>query len=51
MTRIKSQHFLWSLDAAIEADAQAQAICMRTPDFERAYHALVNKNKPKFEVN
>ncbi|MDG1437667.1 MAG: enoyl-CoA hydratase family protein [Emcibacteraceae bacterium] len=38
-----------SLDAAIEAEAQAQAICMQTKDFERAYHAFVNKEKPVFE--
>lgn len=38
-----------SLDAAIEAEAQAQAICMQTKDFERAYHAFVNKQKPVFE--
>ena len=38
-----------SLDAAIEAEAQAQAICMQTRDFERAYQAFVNKEKPKFE--
>jgi enoyl-CoA hydratase/carnithine racemase len=38
-----------SLDAAIEAEAQAQAICMQTADFERAYHAFVNKERPKFE--
>jgi len=38
-----------SLDAAIEAEAQAQAICMQTRDFERAYNAFVNKEKPTFE--
>ena len=38
-----------SLDAAIEAEAQAQAICMQTKDFERAYLAFVNKEKPEFE--
>lgn len=38
-----------SLDAAIEAEAQAQAICMQTRDFERAYKAFVNKQKPEFE--
>ncbi|MDA0708030.1 MAG: enoyl-CoA hydratase family protein [Proteobacteria bacterium] len=38
-----------SIDAAIEAEAQAQAICMQTKDFERAYHAFVNKEKPIFE--
>jgi enoyl-CoA hydratase/carnithine racemase len=38
-----------SLDTAIEAEAQAQAICMQTKDFERAYHAFVKKEKPVFE--
>lgn len=38
-----------SLDAAIEAEAQAQAICMQTRDFERAYKAFVAKQKPVFE--
>lgn len=38
-----------SIDAAIEAEAQAQAICMQTKDFERAYHAFVAKKKPVFE--
>lgn len=38
-----------SIDSAIEAEAQAQAICMQTKDFERAYHAFVNKEKPIFE--
>ncbi|MCP5382307.1 MAG: enoyl-CoA hydratase family protein [Kordiimonadaceae bacterium] len=37
------------LDSAIEAEAQAQAICMQTKDFERAYHAFVKKEKPVFE--
>jgi enoyl-CoA hydratase/carnithine racemase len=40
-----------SLDEFIEAEAQAQAICMQTKDFERAYHAFVKKGKPKFEGN
>jgi len=41
----------WALpiDTAIEAEAQAQAICMQTRDFERAYHAFVAKRKPVFE--
>ena len=39
------------LDTAIEAEAQAQAICMQTADFERAYTAFVKKEKPKFEGN
>ncbi|HEY7676700.1 MAG TPA: enoyl-CoA hydratase family protein [Candidatus Methylomirabilis sp.] len=43
----------WShgLDECIEAEAQAQAICMQTKDFERAYHAFVAKQKPAFEGN
>ncbi len=43
----------WShgLDECIEAEAQAQAICMQTKDFERAYHAFVAKQKPVFEGN
>ncbi|WP_419715239.1 enoyl-CoA hydratase family protein [Kiloniella laminariae] len=43
----------WNMspDQAIEAEAQAQAICMQTRDFERAYHAFVAKKKPVFEGN
>ncbi len=37
------------VDAAIEAEAQAQAICMQTQDFKRAYEAFVRKEKPVFE--
>ena len=37
------------IDTAIEAEAQAQAICMQTADFERAYNAFVKKEKPKFK--
>jgi len=40
-----------SLDTAIEAEAQAQAICMQTQDFVRAYDAFVAKEKPVFEGN
>lgn len=40
-----------SLDTAIEAEAQAQALCMKTRDFERAYHAFVAKTRPEFEGN
>ena len=40
-----------SLDQAIEAEAQAQAICMQTKDFERAYRAFVAKQRPVFEGN
>jgi enoyl-CoA hydratase/carnithine racemase len=40
-----------SLNTAIESEAQAQAICMQTQDFERAYKAFVAKAKPVFEGN
>ena len=36
---------------AIESEAQAQAICMQTRDFERAFRAFVAKEKPVFEGN
>jgi len=41
----------WNMspEQAIEAEAQAQAICMQTADFERAYNAFINKQKPVFE--
>ncbi|SDJ05913.1 enoyl-CoA hydratase family protein [Lutimaribacter saemankumensis] len=44
-----AQEWSMSIEQAIEAEAQAQAICMQTGDFERAYHAFVNKEKPVFE--
>jgi enoyl-CoA hydratase/carnithine racemase len=46
-------HQEWSMDIdeAIEAEAQAQAICMQTKDYERAYLAFVNKQKLQFEGN
>jgi enoyl-CoA hydratase/carnithine racemase len=39
------------LDEAIDAEAKAQAICMQTKDFRRAYEAFINKLKPTFEGN
>ena len=44
-----AQEWSMSIEQAIEAEAQAQAICMQSADFERAYHAFVNKEKPQFE--
>ncbi|QSR22066.1 enoyl-CoA hydratase family protein [Hyphomonas sp. KY3] len=38
-----------SLDTAIEAEAQAQALCMQTEDFKRAYTAFAARTKPVFE--
>ena len=43
-----NQEWSMSLEQAIEAEAQAQAICMRTRDFERAYRAFVKKERPVF---
>jgi enoyl-CoA hydratase/carnithine racemase len=43
-----NQEWTMNLDQAIEAEAQAQAICMQTKDFERAYQAFVAKEKPLF---
>ncbi|GAB4266765.1 MAG: enoyl-CoA hydratase family protein [Pararhodobacter sp.] len=43
-----NQEWNMGLDQAIEAEAQAQAICMQTQDFERAYHAFVAKEQPVF---
>jgi enoyl-CoA hydratase/carnithine racemase len=44
-------HQEWSMgiEEAIEAEAQAQAICMQTKDYGRAYEAFVKKEKPTFE--
>ena len=46
-------HQQWSMgiDDAIEAEARAQAICMQTKDYERAYEAFVAKAKPVFKGN
>jgi enoyl-CoA hydratase/carnithine racemase len=43
------QEWDMGIDAAIEAEAQAQAICMQSHDFERAYLAFVARHKPVFE--
>ena len=47
--RMLHQEWAMGVDEAIEAEAQAQAICMMTQDFQRAYHAFVAKQKPVFE--
>ena len=46
-----NQEWCMSLEQAIESEAQAQAICMQTADFERAYRAFVAKETPVFEGN
>ncbi len=43
------QEWAMTLEQAIEAEAQAQALCMLTQDFQRAYQAFANKQKPSFE--
>jgi enoyl-CoA hydratase/carnithine racemase len=47
----KMLHQEWNMgvDQAIDAEAQAQALCMATNDFHRAYHAFVQKQKPQFK--
>jgi enoyl-CoA hydratase/carnithine racemase len=47
--KMLQQEWNMGVDQAIEAEAQAQAICMATNDFHRAYHAFVAKQKPVFE--
>ena len=49
----KMLHSEWAmpLDEAIEAEAVAQAVCMTTQDFRRAYEAFVAKQKPVFAGN
>ncbi len=46
----RALHQEWSMgvDEAIEAEAQAQAICMQTEDFARAYRAFAAKERPVF---
>ncbi|MFA4913392.1 MAG: enoyl-CoA hydratase family protein [Burkholderiaceae bacterium] len=46
-------HMEWAMgvDEAIDAEAQAQAVCMQTQDFHRAYEAFVAKRRPVFEGN
>ena len=45
------QEWAMTIEQAIEAEAQAQALCMLTQDFTRAYEAFAAKQKPKFEGN
>ena len=47
----KCLHQEWnlSIEQALETEAEAQAICMQTQDFERAYNAFVAKQKPAFQ--
>ncbi len=49
--RLLHQEWAMDLDSAIEAEAEAQAICMQTQDFRRAYEAFAARRKPVFEGN
>jgi enoyl-CoA hydratase/carnithine racemase len=49
--RMLHEEWNMAVDQAIEAEAQAQALCMQTEDFRRAYRAFVAKEKPAFEGN
>ncbi len=47
--RMMQMEWAMSVDDAIEAEAVAQALCMHTEDFTRAFHAFANKSQPVFE--
>jgi enoyl-CoA hydratase/carnithine racemase len=46
--RMLQMEWAMSVDQAIEAEAVAQALCMTTQDFRRAYDAFVAKQRPVF---
>jgi enoyl-CoA hydratase/carnithine racemase len=46
-----NQEWAMGLDEMIESEAQAQALCMLTQDFKRAFDAFAAKQKPSFEGN
>ena len=47
--RMLHREWNMSIDEAIEAESKAQAVCMQTKDFHRAYEAFAAKRKPVFE--
>ena len=49
--RMLEMEWAMSVETAIEAEAVAQALCMDTEDFARAFRAFANKRKPEFEGN
>jgi enoyl-CoA hydratase/carnithine racemase len=49
--RMLEMEWAMSVEQSIEAEAVAQALCMETEDFARAFHAFANKQKPVFEGN
>src|SRR6202034_2983431 len=46
-----NQEWNMGLEQALEAEAQAQAVCMQTEDFRRAYEAFSAKQRPTFKGN
>ena len=49
--RMLEMEWAMSVEQAIESEAVAQALCMETEDFKRAYRAFAAKQKPVFEGN
>jgi enoyl-CoA hydratase/carnithine racemase len=49
--RMLAMEWAMSVEEAIEAEAVAQALCMTTADFGRAFEAFANKVKPVFQGN
>ena len=49
--RMLEMEWAMSVEQAIEAEAVAQALCMKTEDFARAFRAFAAKQKPVFEGN
>ena len=47
--RMLEMEWAMSVETAIEAEAVAQALCMETEDFARAFRAFAEKRKPVFE--
>jgi enoyl-CoA hydratase/carnithine racemase len=47
--RMLDMEWAMSIEAAVEAEAVAQALCMQTEDFRRAFRAFAKKEKPVFE--
>ncbi len=49
--KMLTMEWAMGLDAAIDAEAIAQALCMKTEDFGRAYRAFATRQKPVFQGN
>jgi enoyl-CoA hydratase/carnithine racemase len=49
--KMLAMEWAMALDAAIDAEAVAQALCMKTEDFARAYRAFAAREKPSFQGN